>query len=173
MTPLGLNHVAYVTWDTAATVAFYTGLLGMKLSGHALDTAEDGCRFLHTFFEMADGSSLAFFEIDGVPREDATTPVPDWARHIALNVSSVEELSQWELRLREAGVEVIAVKDHEGVWKSMYFYDPNGIRLELTHQHRPLGAADAAAAAGAVDLWLRRSPIAMAGTDHREAKPAT
>ena len=107
MRPLSLNHVAYVTWNTAETVRFYTQVLGMKLRGHAsgtkVSTGETG-RFLHTFLEMEDGSHIAFFEIDGVARESHKTPVPAWARHIALNVASEEILAQWLCRMARFGL---------------------------------------------------------------------
>jgi catechol 2,3-dioxygenase-like lactoylglutathione lyase family enzyme len=154
--PQSLNHVAYVTWNTAETVRFYTQVLGMKLRGHASDTrvstGESG-RFLHTFLELEDGSHVAFFEIDGVGQESHATPVPPWARHIALNVQSLEELARWQQRLQEHGVEYIGPTSHEGIWQSIYFFDPNGVRLELTYQQRPLGDSDAAEAAVAVMEW--------------------
>lgn len=163
MRPQGLNHAAYVTWDTAATARFYAEVLGMRLVGHALgNEASTGPtkRFLHTFFEMGDGSCLAFFEIEGVAREDYKSPVPVWARHIALSVGSEEELQDWLQRLRAHNVEFVGPKDHEGVWTSVYFFDPNGIRLELTYQKRPLGEADAVAAQDAVHQWA---------TEHHQA----
>jgi len=51
-------------------------------------------------------------------------------------------------------VEVLGVTDHEGIWKSIYFFDPNGIRLELTYQTRPLGERDATDAEAAVRRWI-------------------
>ena len=156
MRPLSLNHVAYVTWNTADTVRFYTEVLGMKLRGHAsgnkVSTGETS-RFLHTFLEMEDGAHIAFFEIDGVARETHQTPVPPWARHIALNVESQQVLDQWEQRLRKHGVDYVGQIDHEGTWKSIYFFDPNGIRLELTYQLRELTDDDEAKAAKAVREW--------------------
>ena len=166
MRPLSLNHVAYVTWNTAETVRFYTEVLGMKLRGHAsgtkVSTGEAG-RFLHTFLEMEDGSHIAFFEIDGVDRESHKTPVPDWARHIALNVESQEELDRWEKRLRAQGEDLVGPIDHDGTWNSIYFFDPNGIRLELTHQRRELTDEDERKAAAAVRDWtLERTPVRAA-----------
>ncbi len=158
MRPLSLNHVAYVTWNTAETVRFYTEVLGMKLRGHASGTkvsTGDTGRFLHTFLEMEDGSHIAFFEIDGVGRESHQTPVPQWARHIALNVESEVVLSEWEQRLRAHGVDFVGPIDHEGTWKSIYFFDPNGIRLELTHQTRELTDDDEARAKVVVDDWAK------------------
>jgi glyoxylase I family protein len=159
MRPRGLNHVAYVTWNTAETVRFYTDVLGMRLVGHASgDETSTGPsnRFLHTFFEMGDGSCIAFFEIDGVARETHTSPVPDWARHIALSVGSLDELAQWESKLRQNGVDLVN-RDH-GTWMSIYFFDPNGIRIELTYQNRPLDDTDAAAAQTALKEWVSTHP---------------
>ena len=157
MRPLSLNHVAYVTWNTAETVRYYTEVLGMKLAGHASDTkvstGDSGGRFLHTFLEMEDGSHIAFFEIDGVEREKHSTPVPSWARHIALNVASEEQLEQWQQRLRKHGVDFVGPIDHAGIWSSIYWFDPNGIRLELTYQKRPLDDKDAESARKFVEQW--------------------
>lgn len=156
--PLGLNHVAYLTRDTARTVEFYTTVLGMRLVGHALDdkvgSTGEPQRFLHTFFEMDDGSCIAFFELEGLADEQDQTVVPRWVRHIALRVDSMDALEQARRRISDAGVDVIGPVDHEGIWQSIYFFDHNDVRLELTYQRRPLGDDDAAAAAAAVADWV-------------------
>lgn len=157
--PGGLNHVAYVTRDTAATRSFYTDVLGMRLIGHAeaesVESTLEPSHFLHTFFEMADGSCIAFFDIEGLGEEAMVSRLPRWAPHLALSVGSDAELQSARERLIANGLEVIGPVDHEGIWSSIYFFDPNGIRLELTHQRRSLTARDAAAAASAVDRWTR------------------
>jgi catechol 2,3-dioxygenase-like lactoylglutathione lyase family enzyme len=156
--PKGLNHVAYVTKDTAATTRFYTEVLGMKLVGHAIDdsvgSTGEKSRFLHTFFEMADGSCIAFFEIEGQQHDHHDTPLPRWAAHLALSLDSMDELTAAHRRLLDEGLEVRGVIDHEGTWNSIYFFDPNGVRLELTYQSRPLNDEDAAAAQAAVAQWV-------------------
>jgi glyoxylase I family protein len=48
-------------------------------------------------------------------------------------VDSVQELENTKARLQACGVEVLGVTDHH-IFKSIYFFDPNGIRLELTAQ---------------------------------------
>ncbi|TDB89831.1 VOC family protein [Actinomadura sp. KC216] len=155
--PRGLNHVAYVTRDTAATKRFYTELLGMRLVGYAMDdsvgSTGEPTTFLHTFFEMADGSCIAFFEIEGLDADHHESPLPRWAPHLALSLDSLEEVEAARDRLVAAGVEVKGVVDHEGIWSSIYFFDPNGVRLELTYQNRPLNDDDAAAAEKAVKAW--------------------
>jgi len=156
--PLGLNHVAYLTRDTAKTVELYTEVLGFELVGHALDdkvgSTGEPQRFLHTFFAMEDGSCIAFFELEGLAEGEDQTVVPPWVRHIALSVDSMEALEEARQRVVAAGLDVIGPVDHEGIWQSIYFFDHNGIRLELTYQCRPLGEADAAAAADAVAGWV-------------------
>lgn len=155
--PRGLNHVAYVTRDTAATKRFYTELLGLRLVGYAMDdsvgSTGEPTTFLHTFFEMGDGSCIAFFEIQGLDRDHHESALPRWAPHLALSMDSLEEVEAARDRLIEAGVEVKGIVDHEGIWSSVYFFDPNGVRLELTYQNRPLNEDDAAAAEKAVRDW--------------------
>ena len=141
--PRQLNHVAYVTRDTAATIAFYEGVLGMPLISCVADdkvpsTGESG-HFLHTFFEMSDGSCIAFFEIENLPEDSLTSSLPRWAPHLALSVNSPEELDSAQRHLQERGVEVLGPVDHDGIWHSIYFFDPNGVRLELTYQSRHPG----------------------------------
>jgi glyoxylase I family protein len=157
--PRGINHVAYITWDTEATVRFYTEALGMRLVGHALGdqvgSTGEPSKFLHTFFEMEDGSCIAFFEVEGVPKVQPEPAIPPWVRHIALSVGSMEELMDAKRRLEERGVEVRGVVDHEGIWSSIYFFDPNGVRLELTHQRVPLDEEHARKAREAVEGWTR------------------
>ena len=119
--PLGLNHVAYLTRDTARTVDFYTNVLGLRLVGHAIDdkvSVGESHRFLHTFFEMDDGSCVAFFELQGLDPQPDATIVPPWVRHLALSVDSAEALEQARQRLLDAGVEVVGPVDHEGIWLS-------------------------------------------------------
>ncbi len=151
-----LNHVAYLTEDSAATAKFYTEVLGFPLVGavrNDYDPEADLHRpSLHTFFSMGSGEVIAFFEIDGVaiPPKD---PVPTWARHFAMNVSSREELLAWRQRLIDHDVRVTDVVDHDGVWYSIYFLDPNQVLLEFTYQSRELTADDAAKAERMLADW--------------------
>ena len=160
--PAGLNHVAYVTRDTGLTRKFYTEVLGMNLVGSAMDekvgSTGDSGRFLHTFFQLGDGSCVAFFEIEGVEHDHHESALPRWAPHLALSVNSREELDSAHKRLADAGVEVVGVVEHEGIWSSIYFFDPNGVRLELTHQGRALSEDDAVHAASSVDAWIAEHP---------------
>jgi glyoxylase I family protein len=138
--PRRLNHVAYVTRDTPATIAFYEGVLGMPLiscvsADRVPSTGEEG-NFLHTFFEMGDGSCVAFFDIEDLPEESVPSSAPRWAPHLALSVNSAEELESARRHLLQHGIDVTGPVDHEGIWNSIYFFDPNGVRLEITFQSR-------------------------------------
>ena len=54
--PKGLNHAAYIAWDTEETTRFYTDILGMRLVAHAqgdqVGSTGEATTFLHTFFPM-------------------------------------------------------------------------------------------------------------------------
>jgi catechol 2,3-dioxygenase-like lactoylglutathione lyase family enzyme len=152
------NHVAMPTNDTAATYRFYTEVLGFRLLSavreeHVPSTG-DAAPFLHTFFALADGSCMAFFEVEGERYAGRDDGVPSWIRHFAMNVDSEAELLAWKERLQSHGVEVRGVVDHEGIWQSLYFFDPNGLRLEFTWQSRELTQDDSRHGEDLVRQWI-------------------
>jgi catechol 2,3-dioxygenase-like lactoylglutathione lyase family enzyme len=159
LTPRMLNHLAYVTHDVAATADFYTRILGMELASTIFDdqVPSTGERFpyFHIFFRMADGSTIAFFECtDLPPPAKSTHPAYDTFNHVALQTESPAELRRWRDWLVQNGVEVLGPVDHKGMIESIYFHDPNGIRLELTipldpdwNRHTEQGYAD-------LKLWV-------------------
>ena len=121
----GLHHNAYRCRDSEETRAFYEDFLGLRLvSAFEIDQG----RALHTFFEMDDGSCLAFFEVPGSPFDFKTQDALDL--HIALEVEN--DIFESMLRKGEAeGREVRGPVDH-GFVRSIYFRDPNGYVIELT-----------------------------------------
>jgi len=160
-----LNHVAYPTANTAETVRFYTEVMGFKLV-HAVRSDGDpetgeSRPFLHTFFAMGSGEVIAFFDIEGLERPKKDN-APTWSRHFAMSVGSHEELMAWRQRLLDHDVPVSPVVDHDGVWHSIYFPDPNEILLELTYQARDLTEEDAANAARMVGEWTKAHGQRMA-----------
>lgn len=131
----GLHHFAYRCRDAEETRQFYEDLLGLPfvctVTSDLVPSTGEYCPYFHLFFEMKDGSYLAFFDLGD---NQVTTPdpkTPAWVNHIALQVESVEELKKAKTRLEEAGVRVVGLTDHHFI-ESIYFFDPNGIRLELT-----------------------------------------
>jgi catechol-2,3-dioxygenase len=51
-------------------------------------------------------------------------------QHIALRVDSLDKLLEAKSSLEAAGLDVLG-PTHHGIFKSIYFFDPNGHRLEL------------------------------------------
>lgn len=125
-----LHHAAYRCRDSEETRAFYEDFLGLPLT-HALPIGETKsgrpARVLHTFFQMADGSCLAFFEEPDVPFDFKAQR--DFDLHIALEVSRETLLAMFE-KGKAAGIETRGISDH-GFIDSIYFRDPNGYVIEL------------------------------------------
>jgi catechol 2,3-dioxygenase-like lactoylglutathione lyase family enzyme len=137
LTPTMLHHAAWVTHDVAATYEFYTRIMGMELASTVIDdsvpSTGDAFPYFHIFFKMKDGSTFAFFEAPGLPPQAKSThPAYDIFNHIALEVPSREDVLKWHDWLTENGIDVIGPTDHKGLILSIYFHDPNGIRLEIT-----------------------------------------
>ena len=133
----GLHHFAYLCRDAEETRHFYEDILGLPLFHYIrsdiVPSTGEFCPYVHIFFRMTDGSCLAFFDLgDNVlPAPSSNTPL--WVNHIAMRVDTVDELQSMKARIEAHGIEVLGVTDHR-VFKSIYFFDPNGIRLELCAQ---------------------------------------
>ena len=127
----GLHHNAYRCRDSEETRAFYEDFLGLPFAGaleiSATKTGLD-TQVLHTFFQMEDGSFLAFFDDPDTPFDFKTQR--DFDLHIALEVDH-QHLQPMLDRGREAGIESRGISDH-GFIDSIYFRDPNGYVIELT-----------------------------------------
>jgi catechol 2,3-dioxygenase-like lactoylglutathione lyase family enzyme len=137
LTPVMLNHAAWVTHDVESTAAFYTKIMGMELASTIYDdrvpSTGDSFPYFHIFFRMQDGSTIAFFEAPGLPdRPESTHPAYEVFDHLALQAVDRDEVDRWLAWLRENDIEVIGPIDHKGFVYSIYFHDPNGIRLEIT-----------------------------------------
>ena len=132
-----LHHYAYKARDAEETRHFYEDILGLPLyhiiqSDYVPSTGEY-CPYTHFFFRLKDGSFIAFFDIGDDEKALPSPNTPLWINHIAFRVDTVEELENAKVRLQAHGIEVLGVTDHH-IFKSIYFFDPNGIRLELSAQ---------------------------------------
>ncbi len=130
----GVHHVAYRCKDAKETVNFYRTLLGMEFQ---LAIAEDRVPstgepdpYMHVFLDAGGGNVLAFFELPTKDDMDRDRNTPQWVQHIAFQVESLEVLLDYKARLETAGIEVLGPTNH-GIFDSIYFFDPNGHRLEL------------------------------------------
>ena len=132
-----LHHTAYVTKDQEATRAFYEDILGFPLvaTWSEADELFGAVRvYCHTFFGLADGSALAFFQFADEADQEQFDPelLPSPFRHIALKVDA-DGQADIERRLQEANwkPEGTFVLEH-GYCRSLYTEDPNGMLLEFT-----------------------------------------
>jgi lactoylglutathione lyase len=130
-----IHHVAYRCKDAKATVEWYGKHLGMDF---VLAIAEDLVPstkapdpYMHVFLDAGNGNVLAFFELPNSPPMGRDTNTPEWVQHIAFKVGSREELLATKTRLEASGIEVVGPTDHT-IFESIYFFDPNGHRLELS-----------------------------------------
>lgn len=136
LTPTMLNHAAWVTHDVAATYDFYTRIMGMEIASTVIDdkvpSTGDAFPYFHIFFKMQDGSTFAFFEAPGLPpAAKSTHPAYDIFNHIALEVASRDDVMKWYNWLSQNDIDIVGPTDH-GLIYSIYFHDPNGVRLEIT-----------------------------------------
>ena len=126
-----LHHNAYRCRDSEETRRFYEDFLGLPLA-ESLEIGETKTgrktSALHTFYQLDDGSFLAFFEAPDMPFEFKKQH--DFDLHIALEVEPDVLPSMLE-KGRAAGIETRGISDH-GMIHSIYFRDPNGYVIELT-----------------------------------------
>ncbi len=160
----GVSHLALVCRDMARTVDFYTNVLGMPLIKTIELPAGMG---QHFFFDIGNGDSLAFFWFPDAPepapgvsapaklpgKGDLTSAIGSM-NHVAFDVAP-EKIEEHAAKLRARGVACTEVANHDdsehgitremhdGVFmRSVYFFDPDGILLELACWNRPLTDAD-------------------------------
>lgn len=169
-----LHHIAYRSLDAQRTTDFYTRVIGLRFvaglmppvgrrpswplnepDGRRSRLVGEPANSIHIFFELGDGSYLAFFDVDAA--DEPEDPTPWWVKHIAFEVPDMEFLQAAKARLEANGVEVLGPKDH-GFCQSVYFNDPDGHRLEMTvRTERPgLWQELAEAAPGALAEWNER-----------------
>ena len=158
--PLRLHHNAFITDDQEATRAFYEDVVGMPLVATWCEQDElfGAVRtYCHTFFALADGSALAFFQFadpaDQTLFKTALEPSP--FRHIALAVDA-DTQDGIAKRLADAGVPGSFVLEH-GYCRSLYVTDPNGLLVEFTVDHPDAARINAerrTTAAADLSRWL-------------------
>lgn len=129
-----VHHVAYRCRDAKETVEWYTKHLNMNfvlaIAENEVPSTKAPDPYMHIFLDAGGGNILAFFELPSQPPMGRDQNTPNWVQHLALEVGSIDELLATKQRLEEAGIEVVGVTDHT-IFKSIYFFDPNGHRLEL------------------------------------------
>ena len=129
-----IHHAAYRCKDAKETVEWYAKNLNMDF---VLAIAEDLVPstkapdpYMHIFLDAGGGNVLAFFELPNSPEMGRDEDTPAWVQHMAFEVDSMETLLAAKAKLEANGVEVLGPTNHT-IFKSIYFFDPNGHRLEL------------------------------------------
>lgn len=129
-----IHHVAYRCHNAKETVAFYQKMLSMNfllaISEDRVPSTKEPDPYMHVFLDAGAGNVLAFFETPTLPPMGRDPNTPDWVQHIALKVKDVATLLATKQKLEDEGVDVIGPTNH-GIFQSIYFFDPNGHRLEL------------------------------------------
>jgi catechol 2,3-dioxygenase-like lactoylglutathione lyase family enzyme len=147
----GLHHNAYRCRDSEETRKFYTDFLGLPLvQAFQIHETKSGraTKTLHSFYQMDDGSCLAFFEAPDMPFQFKNQH--DFDLHIALEVSQ-QDLHTMFAKGKAAGMETRGISDH-GFIDSIYFRDPNGYVVELTAKREGHEAYMQAARASALQV---------------------
>lgn len=131
-----IHHVAYRCKDAKETVEWYKKNLNMNF---ILAFAEDHVPstkafdpYMHVFLDAGNGNVLAFFELPNQPEMGSDPNTPDWVQHLAMKVKDRDALMSAKEHLEENGIDVVGVTNH-GIFHSIYFFDPNGHRMELTY----------------------------------------
>jgi len=128
------HHVAYRCVNAKQTVDWYKKHLNMELTVAIAENEVPSTKapdpYMHIFLDAGMGNVLAFFEIPNSPDMGRDENTPKWVQHIALEVEGLDALVSAKDDLTAKGVDVLGPVNH-GVFKSIYFFDPNGHRLEL------------------------------------------
>lgn len=129
-----MHHVAYRCNDAKETVEWYGDMLKMDFIGAIAEdqvpSTHEADPYMHVFLDAGMGNILAFFELPTKPEMSRDPNTPDWVQHIAFKVKDRETLEAFKSHLEAKGVDVLGVTDHS-IFHSVYFFDPNGHRVEL------------------------------------------
>lgn len=130
-----IHHVAYRCKNAKETVEWYNKYLNMDLlvsiAEDKVPSTKEPNPYMHVFLDAGMGNILAFFEITGEKEMSRDLNTPQWVQHIAFQLADEQAVVDAKKELEEKGIEVIGVTEH-GIIRSIYFFDPNGHRLELT-----------------------------------------
>jgi lactoylglutathione lyase len=134
MTIRRIHHVAYRCRDAKETVDWYGKYLDMAfvlaIAENEVPSTKAPDPYMHVFLDAGGGNVLAFFELPNSPPMGRDPNTPEWVQHIAFEVDSLDSLLAAKARLEADGIAVLGPVEHT-IFRSIYFFDPNGHRLEL------------------------------------------
>lgn len=129
-----IHHVAYRCKDAKETVEWYVENLKMDfvlaIAEDRVPSTQEPDPYMHVFLDAGHDNVLAFFELPTKPEMGRDENTPVWVQHIAFKVRDRDALIEFKDHLEANGVEVLGVTDHS-IFHSIYFFDPNGHRVEL------------------------------------------
>jgi glyoxylase I family protein len=129
-----IHHVAYRCKDAMETVEWYIRVLGFTYTNaFAVDyvpSTGEYDRYMHIFLDCGGGNVLAFFELPEQPEMGRDEKTPAWVKHLAFKVTDFDMLKATKVHIEAQGVDMLDPTYH-GIFRSIYFFDPNGYRLEL------------------------------------------
>lgn len=133
-TTVRIHHVAYRCKNAKDTVEWYQRVLGFRYTNafaedHVPSTGEYD-PYMHVFLDCGGGNVLAFFELPNQPDMGRDEKTPKWVQHLAFEVADLATLMAAKAHIEAHGIEVLGPTYH-GIFRSIYFFDPNGHRLEL------------------------------------------
>ena len=129
-----IHHVAYRCKDARETIDFYNKVMDMDLvfaiAEDLVPSSKAPDPYMHIFLDAGMGNILAFFELPTQPKMGRDPNTPEWVQHIAFQVADEAALMEAKTQIESHGIDVLG-PTHHGIFKSIYFFDPNGHRLEL------------------------------------------
>ncbi|MCH7742577.1 MAG: VOC family protein [Proteobacteria bacterium] len=129
-----IHHVAYRCKDAKETVEFYQRVMDMDfvlaISENEVPSTKEPDPYMHVFLDAGMGNILAFFELPNSAEMGRDPNTPEWVEHIAFELEDLNALGEAKRKLESEGLDVLGPVNH-GIFQSIYFFDPNGHRLEL------------------------------------------
>ena len=131
MRALRISHPAFFGIHTEATLRFYTEVLGLRIVLRQANL--DDASLEHVFFHVGEDNFIAYFlpydEVAAADKYQRMKPGYGVMNHLALDV----DRASFDEALGRLKAEAIDVKGpiERGYERSIYFRDPNGVRIEL------------------------------------------
>ena len=123
----GIHHLTAISAKPRENLAFYTGLLGMRLVKKTVN--QDDVSAYHLFYadgKANPGTDLTFFDFPAAPERRGTNSIS----RTALRVAGEKSLGYWRDRLKQAGGHTGDVTEVDGRL-TLPFEDTEGQRLVL------------------------------------------
>ena len=171
----GVHHLALNTDDMKATIEFYVDVLGMPLvhamrvpPGVGVGPKNRGNppyeNLRHYFFDMGNDSIIAFFELPKGKEPAHHRNAVGAMQHCSFVVTR-QRFGEIEKTLKARGIDYIGpIEQLPGMW-GIYFYDPNGIRLEMACQPADGEAPDVMTCMAMTKAEAQRELASLPGVD--------